>query len=92
MMATSQTCMVLSDFIIHRYRSHVFSCTKKWVVYVNGVQSHYTYFMWLPYNLFHDTLPPWPPDGYIMAVVAFLGSIFFHATVLIVSVLKVLSF
>ena len=92
MMTMYQTYMVLLCFMIHRYCSHVFSCTEKWTTYVNGLQSRYTYLMRLPYALFHDTLSPWPPDGYIMVVVAFFGLLFFYITVLTVRSLQVLSF
>ena len=90
MILVDQRYMTISGFMLHHCVSFIFLCTRNWTVYVRGLQSRFNFLIWSTYRTFQDNLPAWPPDGYIMAIVAFLGLIFFHAVVLVIRILQII--
>ena len=91
MLALDQCYVVLSGFMLHRYASYLFSCTRKWNVSVTGLDLIFRTRMWSVYKKFRKTIPSWPPDGYIIMIGVFMSIIVFHSAVLFVSVFQIIA-
>ena len=91
MMSVDQCHVVLSSFILHSYISYLFSCTTKWNVYVSALDLIFHTNTWAIYKHSRETLPPWPPGGYIMRIGIFMSIVIFHWAVLFVSVIQIIA-
>ena len=90
MMAVDQRYVTLSGFILHSYAAYLFSCTRQWDFYVSRCDLIFHTRMWSVYQHFRKTIPPWPPDGYIMMIGIFMSLIIFHSAILFVSVFQII--
>ena len=90
-LAVDQCYVVLSGFMLHSYASYLFSCTTKWDVYVSGLDLIFHTRMWAVYKHFRETVPPWPPECFIIMIGIFMSITFFHSAVLFVSVFQIIA-
>ena len=91
MLAMDQRHVVLSGFMLHSYASYLFSCTRQWDVYVSRCDLIFHTRMWSVHNFFRETIPPWPPSGYIASIGIFTAIIVFHSVVLFVSIFQIIA-